>query len=78
MKPEEEKKDHDIKMKLNMYKERRKAYIKGVKAGEAKLDPAIYVDCISALIEVIDEDIIREEIIPLLLGIGGLVPTAKK
>ncbi|CEI91307.1 hypothetical protein RMCBS344292_05604 [Rhizopus microsporus] len=77
-KPEEEKKDHDIKMKLNMYKERRKAYIKGVKAGEMKLDPAIYVDCISALIEVIDEDIIREEIIPLLLGIGGLVPTAKK
>ncbi|KAG1055472.1 hypothetical protein G6F43_002572 [Rhizopus delemar] len=70
---DEEKSVKDVKLKLNMYKERRKAYVKG-----EKQDPTIYVDCIEALIKIIDEDIIKEDIIPLLLGTGGLVPTAKK
>jgi hypothetical protein len=67
----------EIKSKLNQYKECRKAYIKDKYSGR-KSDPNPYVACIQALIEIIDDEVIREDIIPLLLGIGGLVPTAKK
>lgn len=67
----------EIKNKLNQYKECRKAYIKEKYSGR-KSDPNPYVACIQALIEIIDDDVIRQDIIPLLLGVGGLVPTAKK
>ncbi|CAO3617577.1 unnamed protein product [Mucor hiemalis] len=66
-----------IKEKLNGYKECRKSYIKEKYSGK-KDDPNPYVSCIQTLIEMIDEDVIREDIIPLLLGVGGLVPTGKK
>lgn len=66
-----------IKEKLNRYKECRKSYIKEKYSGK-KDDPNPYVSCIETLIEMIDEDVIREDIIPLLLGVGGLVPTGKK
>jgi hypothetical protein len=67
----------EIKNKLNQYKECRKAYIKDKYSGR-KTDPNPYVACIQALIEIIDNEVIRDDIIPLLLGVGGLVPTAKK
>lgn len=67
----------EVKVKLNQYKECRKNYIKEKYSGK-KNDPNPYVACIQTLIEIIDEEVITEDIIPLLLGVGGLVPTGKK
>ncbi|KAF1797830.1 Las1-like-domain-containing protein [Mucor lusitanicus] len=67
----------EIKLKLNQYKECRKTYIKEKYTGN-RVDPDAYVACIQDLVEIIDDDVIREDIIPLLLGVGGLVPTGKK
>ncbi|KAI9480325.1 MAG: Las1-like-domain-containing protein [Benjaminiella poitrasii] len=68
----------EIKVKLNEYKDCRKNYIKEKYSGNQKCSPDRYVACIQALVEIIDDQIIREDIIPLLLGVGGLVPTGKK
>ncbi|KAG1436681.1 hypothetical protein G6F56_013456 [Rhizopus delemar] len=62
-----------IKTHMNSYKECRKAYLKGVKE-----DPTVYVDCIEELILAVNNTLITEEVIPLLLGTGGLVPSSKK
>ncbi|KAI7902107.1 Las1-like-domain-containing protein [Cokeromyces recurvatus] len=67
----------EIKLKLNEYKECRKNYIKDKYSGQ-KCSPDRYVECIQALLEMIDDEIIKEDIIPLLLGVGGLVPAGKK
>ncbi|KAG2190069.1 hypothetical protein INT46_005584 [Mucor plumbeus] len=67
----------EIKLKLNQYKECRKTYIRE-KYTNKKIDPNAYVACIQDLVEIIDDDVIREDIIPLLLGVGGIVPTGKK
>ncbi|CEP19122.1 hypothetical protein [Parasitella parasitica] len=67
----------EIKLKLNQYKECRKTYIKDKYSGK-NIEPDAYVACIQDLIEIIDDDVIREDIIPLLLGVGGIVPTGKK
>lgn len=67
----------EIKIKLNQYKECRKTYIKEKYTGN-KSDPTTYVASIEALIQIIDDDVIRDDIIPLLLVVGGLVPTGKK
>lgn len=67
----------EIKIKLNEYKECRKTFIKEKYSGNEN-DPTLYIACIQALIEIIDEDVIEQDIIPLLLGVGGLVPTGKK
>ncbi|KAG2235909.1 hypothetical protein INT48_008212 [Thamnidium elegans] len=71
------KQNPEIKIKLNQYKECRKTFIKEKYSGSQN-DPNPYVACIQALIEIIDEDVIKSDIIPLLLGVGGLVPTGKK
>lgn len=71
------KQNPEIKLKLNQYKECRKNYIKE-KYSTYKDDKNPYLACIEALIKIIDQDVIREDIIPLLLGVGGLVPAGKK
>ncbi|RCH77565.1 rRNA-processing protein las1, partial [Rhizopus stolonifer] len=63
----------EIKVKLNQYKDCRKTFIK-----EKYNDPTPYVTCIQSLVELMNDDVIHQEIIPLLLGVGGLVPTSKK
>ncbi|KAI9282365.1 Las1-like-domain-containing protein [Sporodiniella umbellata] len=62
-----------IKAHMNAYKESRKNYLKNIER-----DPTVYVDCIEALIMAINNKTIKEEVIPLLLGVGGLVPSSKK
>ncbi|GAA5807916.1 hypothetical protein MFLAVUS_001296 [Mucor flavus] len=71
------KQNPEIKIKLNQYKECRKTFIKEKYSGSQN-DPNPYVACIQTLIEIIDEDVIQSDIIPLLLDVGGLVPTGKK
>lgn len=83
IKPEHEKsaflQNTEIKNKLNGYKECRKSFLKEKYGGNPKTDPTTYVAAIEALIEIIDDDdVIQNDIIPLLLGVGGLVPTGKK
>ncbi|KAI7896583.1 Las1-like-domain-containing protein [Mucor mucedo] len=82
IKPEHEKNTYlqnvEIKGKLNVYKECRKTFLKEKLGGDPNADPTTYVAAIEALIEIIDDDAIQDNIIPLLLGVGGLVPTGKK
>lgn len=70
--------NQEVKAKLNEYKECRKAYMKEKYAGSKKANPTVYVTCIESLISILDEDVIAQDVIPLLLGVGGLVPTGKK
>lgn len=68
----------EVRAKLNEYKECRKTYMKEKYAGGKKANPTAYVNCIESLVSIIDEEIITQDVIPLLLGVGGLVPTGKK
>ncbi|KAI8351214.1 Las1-like-domain-containing protein [Choanephora cucurbitarum] len=72
--------NHDeIKSKLNQYKECRKSFMKEKYSANSS-DPDAYVACIQQLIEVIgyQEEQLQQDVIPLLLNVGGLVPTGKK
>ncbi|KAI8991360.1 Las1-like-domain-containing protein [Mycotypha africana] len=71
----------EIKVKLNQYKESRKTYLKDKYTGK-NADPNAYVACIQGLIELMmqndENEVIQLDILPLLLGVGGLVPVGKK
>ncbi|OBZ86495.1 Protein LAS1, partial [Choanephora cucurbitarum] len=72
--------NHDeIKSKLNQYKECRKSFMKEKYSAKSS-DPDAYVACIQQLIEMIgyQEEQLQQDVIPLLLNVGGLVPTGKK
>ncbi|KAF7731846.1 rRNA-processing protein las1 [Apophysomyces ossiformis] len=67
----------NIRLLLSNYKEARKAYIKESKS-RPSASSARFNGALQRLIQELSQDIIKEAIIPLILNIGGMVPTGKK